>query len=114
MSSAQNAYANLYPNKVEPTIKASYALHIAKHPHLAKKKGETLKHRNIVLKELLSRETDEIKAEVDERRRAGDLNDKEDVVSDDDTVDEVERRRRRKARALQRKVLFFPFFLSSP
>jgi hypothetical protein len=95
---------------VDPIIKASYARYIAKNPHLAKKRGKRLRHRNIVLKELLSRETDKIKTEVDERRRAHDLNDKEDVVFGDDTLDEVELRRRKKVRALQRKVLFFFFF----
>jgi hypothetical protein len=76
---------------------------------MEKKKGEALRHRNAVIREIFDAETDEVKATVEKRREEGGLSDDEDIELDDDddgdeAVDPNERLRRIKANGLHRKV----------
>lgn len=80
--------------------------HIARNPHLEKKKGEALRFRNAVVGEVYEQETDEIKAEVVRRRDKRDLSAVKNVDSDDAGVDATEQQRRATARDFHKKVFF--------
>ena len=69
-------------------------------------KGERLRHRNAVIKGLLDVETDEVKAEIAEKRESGYFSDEPDGNSDD-VADITERRRLRQVRGYQRKAVSF-------
>ena len=104
------AYSRIYyEKKLKVIVDALWKRRIDKYPDL-KTKGEALKHRNAVIKELFEDETDEVKAEVDRKREEGDFSEHEDInFNDAGTVDAVERRRRNRAFGVQRKVFFLPF-----
>jgi hypothetical protein len=101
------AYSRLYyKKKLKDIVAALWERHITRHPELKNKKGQVLKHRNAVIRELLNAETDEVKAEVRRRREEGDYSDDEDINPDDDNaVDAVEIQRRTRAYGFQRKVI---------
>jgi hypothetical protein len=96
-----------YKEKLKAIVEARWEQHIAENPDLEKKKGEALRHRNAVVREVLNDETEEIKAEVEKRREEGILSEDEDIEPDhDDDIEAIERQRRNKALSLQRKVIF--------
>jgi hypothetical protein len=105
--SAPQAYGRLYRSKLKPILDKKWEQHIAKNPDAARKKGEQLRYRNELLKELLAVEMDEVKQRVNSCREEG-------VFSDDETPEPEaagegmsvpERQRRAKADAFQKYVL---------
>jgi hypothetical protein len=108
--SSLQAYSRLYyKKKLKPVVDYSWTRHIDRHPELKTKRGESLKHRNRVMRELFKLETGEVKAEVEKRREEGDFpedSDEDINFDDDDTVDATERQRRAKALGFQKKVFF--------
>lgn len=102
------AYSRLYyDKKLKVIVDAKWKEHIAENPHLEKKKGEALRHRNATIKEVFEIETDSVKAEVEKRREEGSFSDDEGIEEDgdgDEDVDPTEQRRRTRARGFQRKV----------
>ena len=105
------AYSRLYYEKrLKPITDARWEQYITENPEMKSKKGERLRHRNVVLKELLDAETDDVKAEVERRREEGIMSDDEDLVESEDDegdgLDPVEKERRAKALFLQRYFLF--------
>ena len=110
------AYSRLYnEKKLKAITDAKWEAYIAENPGMKTKKGEQLRHRNQMLKELLDTETAEVKAEVERRRDEGiDSDDDNNVESEDegDGIDPVEKQRRAKALALQRQVTFCSLLIS--
>jgi hypothetical protein len=107
--STVQAYSRLYyEKKLKVVTDARWEQYIAENPEMKTKKGEQLRHRNEVLKELLEAETDDVKAEVEKRREEGITSDDELIESEDDGdndgIDAVEQERRAKAVAMHRKV----------
>jgi hypothetical protein len=105
------AYSRLYYEKrLKPITDARWEQYITENPEMKSKKGERLRHRNVVLKELLDAETDDVKAEVERRREEGIMSGDEDLVESEDDegdgLDTVEKERRTKASLLQRYLFF--------
>jgi hypothetical protein len=104
MLPAWQAYQKLYYNeKLKPIVEAEWEQHVARNPGLAEKKGVPLAWCNNLIRGLLGAETDEVKVEVDRRRKEGIF--PEDVtihLGDDHAIDSIERRRLENALALQR------------
>jgi hypothetical protein len=102
------AYSRLYyDKKLKAITDARWEQYITEKPEMQVKKGERLRHRNEVIKELLAAETDEVKAEVEQRREEGiDSDDERDVESEDDGEDisPEEKQRRAKALSFQRQA----------
>jgi hypothetical protein len=107
------AYLWLYYNKkLKAIIDARWEQYIAENPSMKGARGQALKFRNVVVKELYDLETDEVKAEVEKRCKEGDFTEDEDTQSNnDDGVVLSKQRRRAKARGYQRKVSL-PFLSS--
>ena len=107
-------YSWLYYNKkLKAIVDARWEQYIAENPSIKGVRGQVLKFRNAVIKELYDLETDEVKAEVERRCEEGGFTEDEDTDSNnDDGVVLSERRHRAKARGYQRKVSLH--FLSSP
>ena len=102
-----------YNKKLKGIVDAKWKLYIAENPSMEKKKGETLKHRNAIIREIFNVETDEVKVAVEKRCEEGGLSNNEDIELDgdgNDAVDANEQLRHIKANDLQRKV--FLHFLS--
>ena len=108
------AYLQLYYNKkLKAIVDARWEQYIAENPSMKGVRGQVLKFRNAVIKELYDLETDEVKAEVERRCEEGGFTEDEDTDSNnDDGVVLSEQRHRAKARGYQRKVSLH--FLSSP
>jgi hypothetical protein len=102
------AYTRLfYDKKLKAIVGGEWIKHIGRNPDLARKRGEALRFRNTVIKELYSAETDEVKEVVENRREEGYFSEAEDVEPDDgDAVEGAERRRRTKAYGYHRKVFY--------
>ena len=66
--------------------------HITRSPDLAHKRGEALRFRNAVIKELYDGETDEVKEEVNCQHEEGNFSEDEDA-GDDDVAAAAEERR---------------------
>ena len=105
--SAPQAYGRLYRSKLKPVLDGKWEQHIAKNPDAAGKKGEQLRYRNELLKELLAAEVDEVKQRVDLCREKGDFSDDEtpEPEAAGEGVSTTERQRRAKADAFQKYVL---------
>jgi hypothetical protein len=110
--SVTQAYSRLYyEKKLKAIVDARWARHLTENP-TGHGRGEALRLRNAVIKELFDAETEEVKADVKKKREEGSFSD-EDIESDDDgEVEAIELQRRNRARRYQRKVLFFFFFLT--
>ena len=105
--SAPQAYGRLYRSKLKPVLDGKWEQHIAKNPDGAGKKGEQLRYRNELLKELLAAEVDEVKQRVDLCHEKGDFSDDEthEPEAACEGVSTTERQRRAKADAFQKYVL---------
>ena len=105
--SAPQAYGRLYRSKLKPILDEKWEQHIANNPDAAGKKGEQLRYRNELLKELLALEADEIKQRVDSCREEGVFSDDEmpEPEAAGDAAAVTERQRRAKADAFQKYVV---------
>lgn len=105
--SAPQAYGRLYRSKLKPILDEKWGQHIAQNPDASGKKGEQLRYRNELLKDLLGAETAEVKQRVNLCREEGHFSD--DETSEPESADEgtsmTERQRRAKAEAFQKYVL---------
>lgn len=112
--SSLHAYSRLYyKEKLKVIVDARWEQHIAENPVLKNRRGEVLRHRNAVIREVFNAETDEIKEEVEKRREEGFFSEEEIDPDDDDGIDSIERQRHAKALSLQRKVILIFHFPSS-
>lgn len=105
--SAPQAYGRLYRSKLKPILNEKWEQHVANNPDAAEKKGEQLRYRNELLKELLAAEVDEVKQRVDSCREEGVFSDDEtpEPEAADEGITITERQRRAKADAFQKYVL---------
>ena len=102
--SSTQAYGRLYWPKLKPILEERWDQHVAENPDKSSRRGEQLRHRNEVLKELLGMETDEIKQEVERRHEEGIISDDEasEPEGADESMSTAEAHRRAKAYAFQR------------
>ena len=105
--SAPQAYGRLYRSKLKPILDEKWEQHVANNPDAAGKKGEQLRYRNELLKELLAAEVDEVKQRVDSCREEGVFSDDEtpEPEAADEGITITERQCRAKADAFQKYVL---------
>ena len=102
--SSVHAYSRLYSDKWKDLVKARWKEFIAENPDKTGKKMELSIH-NMVMKECLDAETDEIKAEVERKREQGYYSEDEDIdLSNEEGVEQVEQQRRTRARGFQKYV----------
>jgi hypothetical protein len=84
--SSLQAYTRLfYKKKLKAVVDPKWLELIAENPALKRKRGEKLRHRNTVIREVFDVETDEVKEEVEKRRKEGIFSD--DDIDDGDTVE---------------------------
>lgn len=107
--SSWHAYSRIYYyKKVKPVVDADWKQFLSENPQFEKSewKAKSLRCRNIITRDLFDAETDEVKAEVERKRKDGLFSEDEDTdLDDDDLVDAIEQRRRAKALSFHRKVL---------
>src|SRR5260370_23124396 len=108
------AYSWLYYNKkLKAIVDARWEQYIAENPSMKGVRGQVLKFRNAVIKELYNLETDKVKAEVERRCEEGGFTEDKDTDSNnDDGVVLSEWWHHAKACAYQRKGSLH--FLSIP
>jgi hypothetical protein len=107
MLGAVQAYQKIYyPKGLKARVDAEWAEHVARNPGIGiHNKPVGIAYRNKVAERFYNDESDEVKAEVDRRRRARDIPKGKTVIEpddSDDTVDATERRRRSKALGYQK------------
>jgi hypothetical protein len=92
-----------YEKRLKPIINEKWAQYIANNPDMERKKGEALRHRNAVTKELYDGETDEFKAAIEKKREEGDY-ERIEPGPGGDAVEKIERQRCAKLVGIQKKV----------
>lgn len=102
--SSTQAYMKLYWSQLKPAVDEEWEKCVAEDPSASERKGERLRHRNKLIRELFGAETEKVKQEVEQRREEG-------ITSGDDapepegageSTSSVEKQRRTKASSLQR------------